>query len=378
MERAGFYFQNWNTLVENWHGKVRDVIDKLEALKFEPLPDVVPKEWIFEGRGIDNTLGLIESYDSAIQLCYRAWQYHFEFLNLGYAAYLDFFGFCKEQFPTIPDQAIARMVQGIDVDLFRPDEELKKLVRLAVESGVDDALMSGSVEQALAAVAARPKGRVWIDAWKAAQQPWFNFTSGNGFYSSDKYWIEHLDIPLGYIRNYITQVKKGVRIERPTAEIAAERDRIIKEYADLLGAEVRPVFEQKLGLARTVFPYVENHNFYIEHWALGVFWRKMRELSRLLQGAGFWSDPEGLFFLTPQRGARGALRLLQRLGGGCRPHRPEVLAAAHREAQDGDGGACHPEAAAGTERAPRGGDGALHHHVVGHHHGPYQRLAAGR
>lgn len=298
LERAGFYFQNWGTLIENWHGKVRKVIDELEALRFEPLPEVVPKEWVFEGRGVDNTLGLIEAYDSAIQLCYRAWQYHFEFLNLGYAAYLDFFGFCKEQFPNIPDQAIARMVQGIEVDLFRPDEELKKLARLAVESGVDDALTTGSVDRALAAVASRPSGQAWIDAWHAAQDPWFNFTSGNGFYSTDRYWIENLDIPLGYIRNYIAQIRKGVRIERPTAEIAAERDRIIKEYADLLGAEVRPVFEQKLGLARTVFPYVENHNFYIEHWALGVFWRKMRQLSQLLQGAGFWPDREGLFFLT--------------------------------------------------------------------------------
>ena len=40
------------------------------------------------------------------------------------------------------------------------------------------------------------------------------------------------------------------------------------------------------------------HNFYIEHWSLGVFWRKMRELNRLFITAGFWSDPEGLFFLS--------------------------------------------------------------------------------
>jgi pyruvate, water dikinase len=298
LERAGFYFQNWNKLLDNWHVKVRGVIDALEALRYEPLPDMVPKEWVFEGRGLDNTYYLLENYESALQLCYKAWQYHFEFLNLGYAAYLDFFGFCKEQFPNIPDQAIARMVQGIDVDLFRPDDELKKLAHLALETGVDAALMSGSVEQALGAVAALPKGRQWLEAWTAAQNPWFNFTSGNGFYSSDKYWIEHLDIPLGYLRNYIVQLRKGITIERPTAQVAAERDRISKEYAELLNKEVRPVFEQKLGLARTVFPYVENHNFYIEHWSLGVFWRKMRELNRLFITAGFWSDPEGLFFLS--------------------------------------------------------------------------------
>jgi pyruvate,water dikinase len=298
LERAGFYFQNWNSLLEKWHVKVRKIIDDLEALKFEPLPDVVPLEWILEGRGLDNTYELIENYDRAIQLCYKAWQYHFEFLNLGYAAYLDFFGFCKEQFPDIPDQAMARMVQGIDVDLFRPDDELKKLARLAVETGIDEALMSGSVDQALAAVAGRPNGKKWIDAWNAAKNPWFNFTSGNGFYSADKYWIEHLDIPFGYVRNYISQVKKGKKIERPTAEVAAERERITKEYAELLDKDARPVFEQKLGLARTVFPYVENHNFYIEHWSLGIFWRKMRELSRLFMSAGFWSDPEGMFYLN--------------------------------------------------------------------------------
>jgi pyruvate, water dikinase len=298
LERAGFYFQNWSSLLEKWHVKVRKIIDDLEALKFEPLPDVVPLEWILEGRGLDNTYELIENYGRAIQLCYKAWQHHFEFLNLGYAAYLDFFGFCKEQFPDIPDQAIARMVQGVDVDLFRPDDELKKLARLAVETGVDEALMNGSVDQALAAAAGRPNGKNWIDAWNAAKYPWFNFTSGNGFYSADKYWIEHLDIPLSYVRNYISQVRKGMKIERPTAEVAAERERITKEYAELLPKDARPVFEQKLGLARTVFPYVENHNFYIEHWSLGVFWRKMRELSRLFMSAGFWSDPEGLFYLN--------------------------------------------------------------------------------
>ena len=159
LERAGFYFQNWNKLLDNWHVKVRGVIDALEALRYEQLPDMVPKEWVFEGRGLDNTYYLMENYESALQLCYKAWQYHFEFLNLGYAAYLDFFGFCKEQFPSIPDQAIARMVQGIDVDLFRPDDELKKLAHLAIETGVDAALMSGSVEQALGAVAALPKGK---------------------------------------------------------------------------------------------------------------------------------------------------------------------------------------------------------------------------
>jgi pyruvate,water dikinase len=299
MERAGYYFQNWPTLLENWHRKMRAAIADIGTVEFNALPDEVPIDWIREGRGLDPTTELLENYEKSIQLTYRVWQYHFEFLNLGYAAYLDFFSFCKEQFPGIPDQAVARMVQGIEVDLFRPDDELKKLARLAIALGVDSALLNGgNVEEALAAVGKRPKGAEWLKAWNEAQDPWFNFTSGNGFFSSDKYWIEHLDIPMGYLRDYIRRAKNNEKIERPTAEIAAERDRITSEYAATLQTDHRDIFQQKLGLARTVFPYVENHNFYVEHWFMGVFWRKMRELSRLLSDAGFWPQVSDMFLLN--------------------------------------------------------------------------------
>ncbi len=297
LERAGHYFQNWNQLLEQWQAKVRGVINELESLDFSPLPDMVPSEWVMEGRGLDNTFDLIHNYNQAIELCYRAWQYHFEFLNLGYVAYLDFFGFCKQSFPNIPDQAIARMVQGIEVDLFRPDDELKQLAKLAVRLGVASALKQGSVDEALAAVAALPNGQTWLDAWEQAKHPWFNYSAGTGFYSTDKVWLDNLDIPLGYLRDYIARVEAGQEIDRPTAQIAAERDRITSEYAELLPDEAREAFNSKLGLARIVFPYVENHNFYIEHWMMSVFWRKMRELSRVLMKAGFWHDEDDLFYL---------------------------------------------------------------------------------
>ena len=298
LERAGHYFQNWPTLLENWHVKVKRVIDDLEAIDFSPLPDVVPLEWVIEGKGLDNTFDLIRSYNRTIELAYEAWQYHFEFLNLGYAAYLDFFGFCKQAFPGIADLGIAKMVQGVEVDLFRPDDELRKLAKLAVELGVDGALASGGVDEALAAVAAEPRGAEWVAAWEAAKDPWFNFSSGNGFYSDDKVWLDHLELPLGYLRDYVRRVKAGDEIDRPTEAVAAERERITAEYAALLpDDETRAAFNEKLGLSRMVFPYVENHNFYIEHWALSVFWRKMRQLGGVLAGAGFWPEADDIFYV---------------------------------------------------------------------------------
>jgi pyruvate,water dikinase len=286
LERAGYYFQNWPTLEENWHTKIRGVIDELEAIRFEPLPDRVPLTDITSGKGLDPHLAFTHSYNRLIELAYTAFQYHFEFLNLGYVAYLDFFGFCQEAFPGISDLGIAKMVQGIEVDLFRPDDELKQLARLAISRDID-------VEAGLEAVT----DEVWLAAWEAAKDPWFNFSSGSGMYSSDKVWLDHLAIPFGFLRDYVRDLRAGKDIARPTEAIRAERDRVTSEYRALLPADAQAVFDEKLGLSRLVFPYVENHNFYIEHWSLSVFWRRVRELGQVLADAGFWADAEDIFML---------------------------------------------------------------------------------
>jgi pyruvate,water dikinase len=299
MERAGHYFGNWNDLYANWLEKIRGLIHDMELVPVEPLPEREPIEVVTEGRGTGSGLALMESYHRIVDLGLKLWQYHFEFLNLGYAAYLDFFGFCKQAWPSIPDLAIAKMVAGVDVDLFRPDDELKKLARLAVQLDLDqhfaDADRPDIVDEALGA---SEEGRRWLAAWAESAEPWFNFSSGSGFYHSDHIWIEHREIPYGFVRNYAQMLREGTDLARPVEQIRAERDRIVSEYAELLPTdEDRATFEQKLGLARVVFPYVENHNFYVEHWSHSVLWRKMRALGGVLVKEGFFAEEDDIFFL---------------------------------------------------------------------------------
>jgi pyruvate, water dikinase len=141
-------------------------------------------------------------------------------------------------------------------------------------------------------------GRRWQAAWAEAENPWFNFSSGTGFYYSDRTWLQDRSIPFGFINDYITKLRAGEEIGRPIDEIRAERDRIVNEYMELLDSdEDRQTFQGKLGLARTVFPYVENHNFYIEHWSMSVFWRKSRELGQTLVKEGFFTREDDIFFV---------------------------------------------------------------------------------
>ena len=146
-------------------------------------------------------------------------------MNLGYVAYLDFFQFCKETFPGIPDLAIAKMVMGVDSVLFRPDDELKDLAELAVKLELTDVFAKqADAETTLAELSGSDAGKKWIAAWEAAQEPWFNYTSGNGFYGSDVYWRDHLDLPMGYIQDYVAPCRQG-RAAPPTKRRAHRRAR---------------------------------------------------------------------------------------------------------------------------------------------------------
>src|SRR6266851_7967439 len=107
LERAGYYFGNWDRLYDNWLVKIRALVKEIGAIEVEPLPEKEASEVITEGRGSGSGLTMMESYHELCDLALQLWQYHFEFLNLGYAAYLDFFGFCKQAFPSIPDLGIA-------------------------------------------------------------------------------------------------------------------------------------------------------------------------------------------------------------------------------------------------------------------------------
>jgi pyruvate,water dikinase len=299
MERAGYYFQNWDALYEQWKQKAEAVIGDLKAVKVPDLPEMEDLAMVKAGRGVTSAYDLLEAYNRVIENMHKMWHLHFEFLNLGYAAYLTFYGFCKQAFPDIPDQSIAKMVSGIDVILFRPDEELKRLAREALRLGVDGVFdETVQPDAVIARMQASAAGQAWLAELEASKDPWFNFSTGTGFYHLHRSWIDDLSVPCMGIRTYIEKLRAGAQIDRPLEAVRAERDRLAAEYAALLPTEEdRQAFEQQLGLARTVFPYVENHNFYVEHWHHTLFWNKMREFGRLFVQHGFFAETDDIFFL---------------------------------------------------------------------------------
>jgi pyruvate,water dikinase len=71
-----------------------------------------------------------------------------------------------------------------------------------------------------------------------------------------------------------------------------------QEYRELLPTEDdREAFDGLVKLARTVYPYVEDHNFFVEHWHHSLFWEKVRELGEVFVAHKFFDDKEDIFYL---------------------------------------------------------------------------------
>jgi pyruvate,water dikinase len=298
-KRAAYYFQNWSELYGKWRAKMEALIRELGELEVPDLPEYEPDEVAF---GEDRNTAFYEvltAYGRALRLGDLMWQHHFEFLLLGYGAYGTFVEFCKSNLPDIPDQHIAQMVAGIDVLLFRPDAELRRLARLAIETGVDQAFQQGRTPQEIdAELTQSDAGRAWLEELEKVKDPWFNMATGDGLYHYYRSWLDDPSIPYASLIGHISALNAGEQIDRPTEEIQRERDRLAEEYGALLDEHARASFNDLLNLSRTVFPYVEEHKFFCDYWFLTRWWNKIREFGALLARNGFLEDGEDVFQLS--------------------------------------------------------------------------------
>ncbi len=298
-KRAGYYFQNWTELYGKWRTKMEALIAELGELTVPDLPEYEPDEVAFGEDRNTAFYEVLDAYPRALRLGDMMWQHHFEFLLLGYGAYGTFVDFCKGHLPDIPDQHIALMVAGIDVLLFRPDAELRRLARLAIETGVDGAFQQGrSPQQIDAELATSDAGQSWLAELEKVKDPWFNMATGDGLYHYYRSWLDDPSIPYASLIGHISALNAGEQIDRPTEEIQRERDRLASEYGALLDEESRTSFNDLLNLSRTVFPYVEEHKFYCDYWFLTRWWNKIREFGALLARNEFIEDVEDVFQLS--------------------------------------------------------------------------------
>ncbi|MET0291253.1 MAG: PEP-utilizing enzyme [Steroidobacteraceae bacterium] len=332
-QRAFYYYENWEKLYEQWKGKMMALIRESQAMPKVALPEFEPLAHVHAGRGIGSNHDLLVTYHKTVEGYFRMWHHHFEFLLLGYGAYLTFFAFCKKAFPEISDQTISRMVAGIEAEIFRPDDELRRLARCAVEFGVADRFVEGtSADDLLASLEkAGAPGKKWLDELAISRDPWFNINVGDGFYHYHRAWNDDLSMPFSCLPEYVRRVQAGDSLHRPVEKLREERTQLIADYRELLATdEDRAAYDQMITLAHRVFPYVEGHKFYCEHWYTNLFFNRIREFGALLREHGFFAREDDVFHLTHYELETAILDLMNSwsTGGAARgpKHWPPIIA----------------------------------------------------
>jgi pyruvate,water dikinase len=339
-KRAFYYYANWERLYDQWKGKMAALIRDAQALPPLSLPDFEPLEHVHAGRGVASNHYLLDTYQKTLEGYFRMWHHHFEFLLLGYGAYMVFFDFCKKAFPEITDQTIARMVAGFEAEIFRPDEEVKRLARRAVELGVDGKFADGAKPDDILASLDQMggPGKEWLRELETSRNPWFNVNVGDGFYHYHRSWNDDLSLPFSALPGYIERVRAGDKLERPIGQLVKERQDLIDGYRDLLSTDAeREAYDQMITLACRVFPYVEGHKFYCEHWYTNLFFNKIREFGALLAQHGFFADAEDVFHLSHFELEAAIIDLMTSWSNGSPPRGPSrfpALIAERRAAID--------------------------------------------
>lgn len=302
-KRVFYVFEHYNELWDKWLTKFKALGNEMIALEIPgELPKYVPEDQVLPApRGYYASYDLIESFDKLVHQMFKGWQYHFEMLNLTYLAYLMFGDVSRKLFPGISESAIGKMVAGAYVSMFRPEEELCQLSRLAVSlSGVADILKSDQTAAGkIAELEKTSDGKQWLEALEKAKDPWFYVSCGSGWFHYEGSWINNLDIPFGYIKSYVARLENGETIERSLDKVDKERDETVAEYRKLIGTdEDREAFDGAYKTVRTIYRYAEDHLFWVEHWFHTIWFSKIREFGKLLVDNGMINEPDDIFMFN--------------------------------------------------------------------------------
>ena len=299
-KRVFYVFEHYDELWEKWLTKFKALGNEMAGVKIPTeLPKFVPDDQVLPApTGCYVSYDLIEAFDKLVNMMFKGWQYHFEMLNLTYLAYLMFADVSRKLYPGISESAIGKMVAGAYVSMFRPEEELCQLSRLAMTlRGVADILKGDqSVKEKRAELDKTPDGRQWLEAYEKSTDPWFYVSCGSGWFHHEGSWITNPEIPYGYIKGYIERLENGETIERSLDEIDKQRDAIVNEYLGLIKSdEDRKAFDDAYNTIRTIYTYAEDHLFWVEHWFHTIWFGKIREFGRLLVNNGMLNDVNDIF-----------------------------------------------------------------------------------
>ena len=300
-KRVAHYWDHWPEALDNLRRKQVTTCKAIEALTFEEPPYIVPESDVTEFKGTYAFDRLEKNWRDLIGFWNEAYSVHFEMFNIAHVANLAFTDFCKKAFPQISDGSIGQMLAGLGADIYRPDEEMQAMARIALKLKVADMILqAGDFSELELRLKGTDAGREWLDEFEKRKDPWFYFTTGYSIFTpQDKCWHEDYNLPLASIRTYIERFKKGEDVDAPKKEAKARAEKLAAEYRNLLKGEGdKGVFDQLLKLDKMTSPHLEGHMFWFEAMHNYAVRKKLKDIGNIFANYGYMDDPDDIWYLN--------------------------------------------------------------------------------
>ena len=226
------------------------------------------------------------------------------------------------------------MVAGIDVLLFKPDAELKRLARLASTPGWTR--RSSRAARRRRSTTSSPRAtpaRLGSRSSRRSRTRGSTWPRATGSTTTTAAGATTRASPTPRSSATWAHSAKARRSNAPPRSSCVSATGSRRSTAPSSTRRHARASTSCSGSASIVFPYVEEHKFLCDYWFLTSWWNKVREFGALLAEHGYLEDAEDVFQLSRTELAVRARRARARLGHGRRAARPEALAADRRASQ---------------------------------------------
>ncbi|MGB7220292.1 MAG: PEP-utilizing enzyme [Vicinamibacterales bacterium] len=249
-----------------------------------------------------STTKLLAHVKQAEEMNRRAWEIHFILMYPADGLYLEFEAYCKTL--GLEEKDFVTLLKGFEGMPAKTDEELWKLARLAVSSGLKGIFEHTPPEKLWAALEKKPAGKQWLKKFKAFLSVYGNRISAAHLDVLFPTWKESPAPVLETVITFFRRMEGGW-------DLAAARTDVIRMRNDAIAAFEKTLVEEKgfkpkqmkefrrfLKAAQQIYAYQEDHGFYIDQGCTAALHYSLMAAGRRLQKYGLLNQPEDVFYLT--------------------------------------------------------------------------------
>ena len=191
------------------------------------------------------------------------------------------------------------MLKGFDSMAAKTDQAICELARYADELAITEVLLAQESVKVISKLDGIPEAGAWLASLDRFLKVYGNRLSAAHIDITSPTWREDPAPVIETIKSYLPRLQAGWDIEKERSNIIARAGRVVDQFMDSLSGEAdKTEFSRLLEIARKVYRFQEDHNFYIDMGSTAALHNTAMACGRRLQSYGLLQTAGDVVFLT--------------------------------------------------------------------------------